>query len=339
MSYTNGLDDPTLYFNTKLYTGTGSTQSITGLNFQPDWVSIKKRSAAGSGNVYDSVRGALKHISTNLTAAEETESSGAGLTAFGSNGFTVGTEPTGNGSVNQSSQTYVAWNWKESATSGFDIVSYTGDGTDDDSKTISHSLSAAPNMIMVKCRSATGSWQTSSTALGWNNVLLLDTTAAQSAGTYAYGVSGVTPSSSTFTVSASSGGNHTNTDSATYIAYVWRSIQGFSKFGSYTGNGNADGTFVYTGFRPAWVMVKRTDTANSWCIFDNKRPGYNETNQYLLAEDSRAELTDMGFEILSNGFKLRQSYNSVNASGGTYIYMAFAENPFVTSTGIPTTAR
>jgi hypothetical protein len=350
MAYSS-IVKPTDYFNTLLYSGTGSSNAITGLDFQPDWVSIKKRSAAGSGNVYDSVRGALKHISTNLTAAEETESSGAGLTTFGSNGFTVGTEPTGNGSVNQSSQTYVAWNWKANGsgssnsdgsitstvsantTAGFSIVSYsgvTGGGS------VGHGLGVKPDIVLIKCRSATANWLFTTDIIdGSKDYLFLNQTNAKGNLTTAL------PTSSVFTVS---GDDDQGENGKTYIAYCFNSVKGYSKFGNYTGNGSTDGTFIYTGFKPAFVIIKVSNKSGyTWVMYDNKRNTFNIVGQLLQPDVSDAELDNSNIiDFLSNGIKMRNNSLGTNGSADTYIYMAFAENPFVANdsgTAVPVVAR
>ena len=358
MAYTT-IDKSDEYFNTVLYTGNGATQSITGVGFQPDWVWIKTRSSTYPNVVTDAVRGATNNLYTNLTDAED--SSANYLTSFDSDGFSVGSYA----GVNLNSATMVGWSWKANGagvsntagsitstvsantTSGFSIVSYTGNGTDNDTATIGHGLGVAPNFIITKCRSEAGGWISSSTSLGWNNVVSLNTTDASSAGTQAFGVTGVTPSSITFTVSANSGGNHTNINNATYIAYCFAEKKGFSKFGSYTGNGSTDGTFVYTGFKPAFVMTKSSSTGGTyydWGMMDNKRANpFNVIDAQVCAnlsdEENSANIGSQKIDFLSNGFKPRVNGSSHNGSGVTYIYMAFAENPFVTSTSIPTTAR
>ena len=359
------IDKPTDYFNTVLYSGNASNpRTLSGLDFQPDWVWLKNRTDGNGHTLADAVRGANKTLSSDGTDAEITDKSDGHLDAFTSDGFTVGAGSSSDGRVNDGSHTYVAWNWKAgtsftndaSATgigsfdssgsvntdAGFSIISYTGNGNDDDTAKIAHGLGVAANMIIVKCRNAAGGWQTSSTSLGFNNVLQLNETNAQASGTYAFGRTGVAPTSTVFTVSATSGGNHTNTNNNTYIAYCFAEKQGYSKFGSYTGNGNADGTFVYTGFKPAWFMVKRTDSADGWGMFDNKRDPHNQVGGRFWADEASAESTGQAMDFLSNGFKIRATNAYWNASGGSYIYMAFAENPFVTSTAngsIPATAR
>ena len=353
MAYTT-IDKPTDYFNIVLYTGNGGTQSITGVGFAPNWVWGKSRSVTEGNAVHDTVRGARKNILTNTDAAEEDIAS---ITAFGSDGFSLGS----NAHLNKNNSSMVAWNWKagtsfsnsagaNSATiastgsvntdAGFSIISYTGNGNDDDTAKIAHGLGVAANMIIVKCRNAAGGWQTSSTSLGFNNVLQLNETNAQASGTYAFGRTGVAPTSTVFTVSATSGGNHTNTNNNTYIAYCFAEKQGYSKFGSYTGNGNADGTFVYTGFKPAWVLIKWVGGTSDWYIYDNKINPFNVMSKVFAPNIANAEITTSRLmDFTSNGFKNRGSGATTNASGGNYIYMAFAENPFVTSTGVPATAR
>ena len=351
MAFTE-IDKPSDYFNTKLYTGNGSTQSINGIGFQPDWVWIKERNNAASHKLYDIVRGATEVLESDGVGGEGTDVNG--LTAFDSDGFSLGSS----GSNNGSGDTYASWNWKAGGTAssntdgsitssvsanqdaGFSIVSYTGNGTNNDTATIGHGLGVGANFIIIKDRSDTSGWLVSSTALGWNNRLRLEGTQASASDTYAFGVSGVTPSSSTFTVSANSGDDHTNISGDNYIAYCFAEKKGFSKFGSYTGNGNADGTFVYTGFRPAWVLIKPSSAVGSWYLFDSTRNAYNVTNSRIKVDGSDAESSNIDtLDITSNGFKLRDTNAAWNGSGTTYIYMCFAENPLVSSAGVPCTAR
>jgi len=351
MAYTT-IDKPSDYFNTLLYTGDGSTKTISGVGFQADLVWGKGRNSDSAHLVTDSVRGATKTIYTNTTGAEVTSSTD-NLTGFTSDGYTVNSASN----YNVNTRTQVNWNWKAggsassnsngsitssvsaSTDAGFSIVKYAGGGTNNDTTTVGHGLGVAPNFISVKCINATGGWQTSSTSLGWNNVVRLENTSAKASGTYAFGVSGVTPSSTTFTVSASSGDNHTNTSGNDYIAYCFAEKKGYSKFGSYTGNGNADGTFVYTGFRVGWVMIKRTNGTNGWYIYDSTRDPINQNTKALLPAESDAEQDESGMDLLSNGFKLRNTDGSKNGSSNSYIYMAFAEAPFVNSNGVPNNAR
>jgi hypothetical protein len=342
MAYTT-IDKGSKYFNTKLYTGNNSTgNSITGVGFQPDWVWIKRRSGGLNDNVlFDSVRGATKRLISNATSAETTNTDT--LSAFNSDGFTVNINDT----VNASSP-YVAWNWlganttvsntsgtisstvSANTTSGFSIVSYTNPASGSPF-TVGHGLGVAPKMIIVKTRNVAQTWGVWQTSIGFGNYLRLDSTAATAAANL------VTATSST---TFSTYQNHHAT-SDTLIAYCFAEIKGYSKFGSYTGNGSTDGTFVYTGFKPAYVMIKRSDSSPYyWNVLDNKRDTYNPERLALFPNVDEVEYDYTNFaDFLSNGFKLRFTGAGANASGGTYIYMAFAENPFVSSKGIPTTAR
>ena len=298
---------------------------------QPDLVWIKERSVSGNHQLQDSVRGTSKKLMTNSTDAEGTES--AYITSFDSDGFSIGA----NNGINQSGVTNVAWCWKESATAGFDMVGYTGTGSN---MTISHSLSAVPHMVIIKCRTtAATDWQVyhhKNTSAPETDFLTLTNTNATTDSNTRW--NDTAPTSSVVSLGTSGDLNHDNT--RTYIAYIFSEKQGFSKFGSYTGNGNADGTFVYTGFRPAWVMFKNASAGSSnWQIYDNKRNGYNGSNELF-----RANATDVGevvdpIDILSNGFKQYNTAASNNVSGQTYVYMAFAEAPFVNSNGVPCNAR
>jgi hypothetical protein len=345
MSYTNGLDKPSDYFNTVLYTGNGTdNHAITGVNFQPDFIWIKPRNEVRGHHLQDIIRGVNGALITNEASAEYT-----GLTnvikSFDSDGFTLGTS----NDVNKSANTHVSWNWLASnttasntdgsitstvsanTTSGFSIVSWTGNGSHP--STIGHGLGSVPKMIITKKRSAALNWHSYHVAIGNGAEIYLNKTNAKSNNsTWNY----TTPTSSVFTV----GNNDVNISGATFIAYCFAEKKGFSKAFSYTGNGNSDGSFCYLGFRPAFILVKNTSTAGTnWQIVDNKRVGYNGANHRIYPDDSAAESTTQTMDILSNGFKMITTNNLVNASGSNYIGIAFAENPFVTSTGIPTVAR
>jgi len=342
MAYTD-IDRPDLYFNTKLYTGNGSTQSISGIGFQPDWVWIKARTIDYSHSLFDSVRGVQLRLQTNNTEAEGTDTQS--VTAFNSDGFSIGNSS----SVNENSNNFVAWNWLASnttasntdgsitstvsanTTSGFSIVSYTGNGT---ASTIGHGLGTTPSMIIVKKRSVAGSWYVYHQSLGNTKRLVLDTTSASTTDANAW--NNTSPTSSVFSVGAS---GTTNASGATHIGYCFAEKKGFSKAFSYTGNGSTDGSFTYLGFRPAFVIVKRTDSANAWHLFDNKRNTFNPNDKGLFPDTSDAENTGNQIDFLSNGIKFYSGDGGYNGSGGSYIGLAFAESPFVTSTGIPTTAR
>jgi hypothetical protein len=362
MSYTNGLDKPSDYFETKLYVGNESTNAITGLDFQPDLVWLKNRDTGYYHGLYDSVRGTgnTKSLYPNAAEAEGQNSGNMNLASFNSDGFTLGATSSTN-IINKSSQNHVSWNWKAgtsftndaSATSigtidstgsfnndsGFSIVSYTGNNTS--GATLKHGLNTAPAMVILRNRNLTNNrdWVVYHQKLtSASYYIFLNSTGAM-AGAYANFWNNTAPNSSVITLG--SGDTGTNGNGDTYIAYCFAEKQGYSKFGSYTGNGNNDGTFVYTGFSPSFVLGKRTDSGGGWWILDSKRPGFNLTDDYLLANDSQAEADDGSFatDFLSNGWKARATNGNFNASGGSYIYMAFAENPFVTSTGVPATAR
>ena len=344
MAYST-ISKPSLHFNTKLYSGTGSTQNITGVGFQPDLVWLKRRSADGWHFWTDAIRGVTKTIFSNRTEAESTES--VGLTAFGTDGFTVGS----NADINGNGQTHVGWNWKANGagsantdgsisstvsantTAGFSIVKYTGTGSVGN---IGHGLGATPKVIIKKKLSGTDSWNVWHKSIGdGSKALYLSSNVGEDTNSnYASNV----PTNSLFYVGTD---GQVNSSGGTYIAYCFAEKKGYSKFGSYTGNGSADGTFVYTGFKPAFIIVKRTDDTHNWWIWDNKRDPENLVNQYLYANTNSAEGTDTWGDFLSNGFKLRMNYSGGNASGGTYIYMAFAEQPLVANvgSGVPATAR
>ena len=337
MSYTNGLDKPTDYFNTKLYTGTGANQSITGVGHQPDLVWIKDRTNTNNHVLTDSVRGVEKVLLSNANNLEDTYTDG--LTAFNSDGFSLGDDD--DGQMNVSGNACVSWNWKKSTTSGFDIVLYTGNASGS-ARAISHSLGATPGFMLTKNRTGTqvtgtDKWVAFNKSFVAGDYIHLDLTAAKLNSSGYWG--GTLPTSSNFYVGGTSANVH-NESGIDYVAYLWAEKKGYSKFGSYTGNGSSDGSYIHLGFKPAWVMTRRTDTTENWAIFDNKRDGFNVNNRILLANVTDAENTTATYlDLLSNGFKARATSGALNASGGTYIYMAFAESPFVTSTGIPTTAR
>jgi len=339
MAYTD-IDKPSDYFNTVTYTGNGSTQSITGVNFQPDLVWIKNRTVARSHRFSNSISGVGKFFYTDLTNAEITNANG--ITSFDSDGWSMGTDV----GMNESGQSFVAWNWLASnttasntngsiastvsanTTSGFSIVSFTT--TSGGNATIGHGLGSVPKMIIIKSRTNAYNWDIYHVSIGNTKRLVFTTQASETSTVWG----STTPTSSLFTMDQSFYGS-----GYPVIAYCFAEKKGFSKFGKYTGNGSTDGTFVYTGFKPAYFMIKRTDSTGSWIIHDNKRSVYNVTSHDLYANLSDAEVSGNRFDFVSNGVKLKNNFTNMNASGGTYIYMAFAENPFVTSTGIPTTAR
>ena len=341
------INNGKLYFNRVLYTGNGGTQSITSLDFAPNWVWIKSRSTVRNNVLNDTVRGATKNLFSNTTGAEATDTET--LTSFNSDGFTLGDSAK----VNENGTTFASWNWKAgtsftndasatgigsidssgsvSTDAGFSIITYTGTGS---AATVAHGLGVAPKMIINRTISAAKDWITYHASLGATKFVELNTTDA--AATSSDKFNNTDPTSTVFSIESSS---QNNTSGGTCLAYCFAEKKGYSKFGSYTGNGNADGTFVYTGFKPAFVMTKRTDTTSDWYLSDNKRNGFNDDNHVFYANESDAEKTVNRIDILSNGFKLRSTGSGVNASGGSYIYMAFAENPFTSSAGTPVMAR
>ena len=310
--------DPSAYFQTTLYEGDGSTQSIDqdgNSTFSPNFVWIKNRDAADAHALFDTVRGATKVQSSNVQIAEVTNDDT--LTAFESDGFALGDDVI----VNTNAESYAAWQWNEGATPGFDIVSYTGNAT---ARTISHSLGVDPEMIIVKNLADTDAWavyHASTSASPATDILYLNSTAAVGGHNTIW--NDTAPTGSVFTV-----GTHamTNGNTEAMIAYLWSSVLGFSKFGAYEGNGNVNGTMVNVGFRPAFVMIKSVDSTSSWYMFDSKREGYNVDNDALVAEATTVEATADMVDLVSNGFKLRIATDPNVAE--TYVYMAFAESPF-----------
>jgi len=331
-----------LFMNATLYTGTGATQAITngvsGTSFQPDLVWVKSRSAATDHKLTDSVRGTTKGLISDTTGAETTDTNG--LTVFGTSGFTVGSDTN----YNNSAATYVAWQWKAggtavtntsgsissqvsaNTTSGFSVVTWTGNNTS--GATIGHGLGVAPKLLITKSRTNASSWVVgvgNISGFGVNDYLILQTTDAVSSSSTFYQAYGT----NTFMVGVSAA-NEMNKTSNNYVTYCWTPIDGYSAFGSYTGNGSTDGPFIYTGFRPRWVLLKAAiGTTGNWVLLDTSRDTYNMAVNVLEPDVSDAEvvLTPM-IDILSNGFKVRRNSAGVNGSGNTYIYMAFAENPF-----------
>jgi hypothetical protein len=348
MAYTT-INKPSDYFNTVLYTGNESTNAITGVGFQPDFCWIKNRDCSLDGTddhkLWDSVRGATNALISNSTAAEFTQS---GLDSFDSDGFTLGSHV----GINRSGDACVAWNWlaggtassntdgsttssvSVNTTAGFSIVSYAGNDTAD--STIGHGLGVKPDFIIFKDRTATGRWHTYHSVLGATGHMRLDSTSAFNTATSF--MNDTEPTSSVINLGTSA---HVNGVSQDHIAYCFAEKKGFSKFGTYTGNGSADGPMVYTGFKPAFVIVKDYSQLSGWEMADNKRTssGGNVIDKELRPNDNIAETTNNYIDFLSNGFKIRNNFGNWNGSGATYIYMAFAEHPFVSSTGTPTTAR
>lgn len=347
MAYTT-INKGSSYFNTVLYAGSSSTQSITGVGFRPDWVWIKNRTSTPDHVLQDVVRGANNYVRSNSTAAELNRTY---FQSFDANGFSL------EGAVSDfsaSGSNYVSWNWLAGNTSGssntsgtitstvttnqtagFSILTYTGNGTS--GATVGHGLGTTPACYIVKCRNTGGTnWSMYHQSLGNTKAMVFTATAERTSSVYWNNTS---PTSTVFSLGND---NDVNVNTQTYVAYCFAEIKGYSKFGSYTGNNTNDGPFVYTGFKPAFILIKPSNGAYNWTIIDNKRNPYNVTTLGLIPNTTSADTTGAGstynMDILSNGFKPR--YSSVELNGSlTYIYMAFAENPFVTSGGIPTTAR
>ena len=340
-----------LYMNPKTYTGNGGTQSITGVGFKPDMTWLKKRNGTANHHLVDAVRGVGYYVYPNLTNAQGGNGS-ALLTSFNTDGFTLDS----GADSNASGATGVGWSWKAgnlsngtgvsntdgsitstvsaNTTSGFSIVSYTGTGAN---ATVGHGLGVAPKMIIVKNEDASVNWLVYHDSIPATNTLILNTTAS-SASDNAWNSTDPTPN--VFSIGVTGSGNGSGQG---LIAYCFADIQGFSKMGSYTGNGNANGPFIYTGFKPAFVMVKASSVTGNWVMSDNKRSVFNRVQNTLYANVADAELTDgVYFDLLSNGFKIKDASSANNTSGATYVYMAFAENPFVATSGtnaVPVTAR
>ena len=358
MAYST-INKPTDYFNTLLWSGTGASNSLTGVGFQPDWTWIKKRSNTADHRIFDSVRGATKALKSNATQAEGTESQA--LTSFDSDGFTLGTDDFTNGS----GSTFVGWNWlangsgsantdgsisstvSANTTSGFSIVTWTGNATE---STIGHGLSSAPTIFIVKNRTDDGNdWRVGQVLTSSNNMTdgngyyldWNDTKASTNPGSAVlFGATPTAPTSSVFTVGTNNGINGSGDD---MLAYCFHSVKGYSKMGSYTGSGNNNnGTFIYTGFKPSFFMIKNTTTATGWQMWDNKRNTFNVVNKRLFPHSSNAEATTTMLDFCSNGIKLRDADTSdprTDKSGDVYIYMAFAERSLVGTNGVPALAR
>ena len=349
MAYTT-IDNPELYFQCKAYTGNGTTQNITfdgDENMQPDFVWVKNRTDAEHHSLYDSIRGVNQVIYSNQTNSEDDESNG--VSSFDSNGYGIANT---NGALNGSGKSIVAWCWKagtawsndasatsvgsldssgtKNATAGFSIISFTG--TESGTPSIAHSLSSTPEFIISKALEVTDNWMVFHGSFSAQDYIILNTygnTASASS------VWNSLPSSTVINMGDNAGVN----DNGTMIMYAWHGVQGFSKFGSYTGNGNADGPFVFTGFRPAFVMQKNTSATQGWQLQDNKRDGYNGNNDLLQPHDNAAESGVNRVDLLSNGFKVITTDAGQNTNGSNYVYMAFAEQPFVNSNGVPANAR
>ena len=375
MAYSD-IKDPSAHFHTQIWTGAGGspraiTNDANSGNFQPDFVWTKGRNEAYEHQLYDSSRGTgtTKGLDSGSTAAEGIVSATYGyLSSFDSNGFTGTAGTSGqNAYFDTNAKTYAAWQWKANGgtttsvsasgtgancinasthqvnqDAGFSIITYTGRAdqiTVHQQTNLTHGLGVAPDLTIMKKRDATGSWVvmgkhvTTSSAYSANEHLRLDTSDAVSAAEY----TGYVAPTSTYIYLGDALVNDTDND---YVCYAFAEKQGYSKFGKYTGNGSADGPFIYTGFKPAFIIVKKSSGTGNWLMYDNKRGAFNLNDEYFYANSNAGESTSStsGYDFLSSGFKTRNTYNDGNVSGQTYIYIAFAENPFVAG-GIPTTAR
>ena len=346
---------PSDYFNTKLYTGNNGAHSITGVGFRPDWVWLKPRNYADHHRIMDIVRGQYS-IYSNRSVPQDANSSH--FTSFDSDGFTLAGSDAG---YNSSSYNYVSWNWRAgnaqgssntdgsinttytsvNTTAGFSISQYTGTAS---TATVGHGLGAVPSVVLTKNLSVDYNWQMYHIGLTSANYrIALDQTDAEGGDSTAF--NNTAPTSSVFSVGTSP---RTNGNGNSIIAYCFAEKKGFSKFGSYKGNGSTWGPFVNCGFKPAWILFKRTDSANGWILMDNKRPtvngisyGSNPQNYLLEAQSNAAEATSTSYHVnfLSNGFKIRNTNNVFNNTSGSYIYLAFADEPLVSSNNIPATGN
>ena len=345
MAYTV-IDKPSDYFNTVIWSGDGVDGRAITTGFQTDWTWVKRRNATNSHIISDIVRGATYKLDSSETTAQVNNYDGGHLESFTSTGFTLGAGSVNSGHTNATGGTYVSWNWKAggtassntagdidssvsaNTTAGFSVVSWTADGGN--ATTVGHGLGSTPKIVIYKDK-AVGTWYVLYTFVdGSQDYLVLNGTNASA------GLDSATYGTATSTTISNIGFTNGNG----MIAYCFAEKKGYSKFSSYIGNGNADGTFVYTGFKPAFVLLKQSTSTTQWFMLDNKRNTYNVVNDRLRPDTSDAGSTSLDFmDFTSNGFKMRGTYNGYNVSGGTYIYMAFAESPFTTSTGIPGTAR
>ena len=348
MAYSS-IVKPSVYFNTKLYTGNGGTQSITGVGFKPDLLWQKNRSSTYGNMWFDAVRGASQRLMSNTTGGQSGTSPDS-ITSFDSDGFSLGADVA----VNDNNGNSLAWNWKAgtgqgssntdgsinttytsvNTTAGFSISQYTGTGSN---ATVGHGLGVAPKMIIVKKLNGSSSWLVYNKNICNNKLLYLNGTQAQ-VSTDATFMQNTDPTSSVFSVGT---WGDINGSSDTFIAYCFAEKTGYSKISTYVGNGSTDGTFVYTGFKPAWLMVKLSSgSGENWHIWDNKRNTSNVIKERLIADGTAPEnANDSILDFLSNGFKFRENNAGWNGNGNTYAYMAFAEHPFVSSEGAPVTAR
>ena len=354
MSYTNGLDKPSDYFNTVLWTGNGADRTIT-TDHATDWIWMKDRDQAIYHRLTDSVRGVAKVLFTNVTDAEQSDQYGT-VGSFTSTGFTIrqGASNSNYVGANENNIQYVGWSWvgggtassntdgsitstvSANTTSGFSIVSYSGSGSDG---SIGHGLNTSPAMVIIKNRTSStqADWVTWHQNLSSGKNVFLNLTSAETTPSFGT-ITGVNSTVVNFTQQS---GNQTSTSGHNYIAYCFAEKKGYSKFGSYVGNGSSDGSYIHLGFKPAFIIIKITSGTGNWVMYDNKINTENvmDTNFFPNLSNAEDEDTNHNLDFLSNGFKWRTTSGIRNGSGNQIIYMAFAESPFVTSTGIPTTAR
>jgi hypothetical protein len=346
MPTTYAIPDGRVAMAATLYTGTGGTvnvnNAVNGVSFQPDFVWIKNRGYPQSNTLYDSIRGVYNVLVSNSTVAEDAETANHGLSAFASNGFTLIGETVNQGGVNTSPYNYVGWQWKAggtavsntagsitssvsaNTTAGFSVVTYTGNGTA--GATIGHGLGVAPSMVIVKVRNAVNDWcvyHVGQAAANASGLYLNLTNVSVAVGWW----NSTTPTSTVFTLGSNAIVNNTGSP---FVAYCFAPVAGYSAFGSYAGNSSTDGPFIYTGFKPRFIMIKAATRINSWHMTDTSRSTYNTALETVWANESTAESTSAAnaIDVLSNGFKLRYSTGEMNNSGDTYIYACFAENPF-----------
>ena len=342
MAYST-VDKASLFQNNVLYTGTGGVQTISGVGFEPDFTWCKDRTNSYDHVWFDQVRGATERISSNTTGAESTQVND--LTAWNSDGFVVGS----GSNINNNTNLFVSWNWKLGTTSGLTggtitpssysinttarqgIYKRTGTAS---AGTITHGLGGTPKMIITKNLSSTSNWRVYHVALGSGNGINLNETAGDYSDANLW--NGTDPTSTVYSIGSS---NDTNKSGSDFIDYVFCEMSGFSSIGKYTGNGNADGPFVYLGFRPAFLLVKCWSHAEPWLLWDDKRLGYNEKNYRINANEAGGDNTSIEIDLLSNGFKFISSGAHLNGSGRYYLYLAFADFPLVSSNDVPGTAR
>jgi len=342
------ISKPSLHFNTKIYAGNGSSNAQTGVGFQPDFFWCKSTSNGENHTLIDAVRGVGNGLTSNTNAVQY---SGTNFGSFDSDGFTW----SGNlGSGNENGQTYVSWNWKAgggqgssntagsinttytsvNTTAGFSVSQYTGTGSN---ATIGHGLGVAPSMVITKQLGQSRDWAVYYRAMGAGNYMNLNSSGGETGSSTHW--NSTDPTTTVFSVGTS---DQTNKSAGVYVAYCFAEIKGYSKASVYVGNGNADGPFVYTGFKPAWIMWKKHNTSNEgWMMWDNKRSVDNPNDKYVTADGSGANSTRDTFDMLSNGFKIRTSNGDSNQNNSNYYYLAFAEEPLVVNVGasVPATAK